>query len=221
MAYVANTYQSNHVADTDLQNMENNFEYLRNNFKSSSAPVDPGGGLEGVTWWDSTNKTFKIRDAAAWRGVFTGGASFKIWAYLDAVPDGWTRDSAVTDMVLALKGGAVYTVGGAVGAASSWTISGLTKDAHTHSAGTLALVHTHNTQYDGWTHAGGGTAGRILIGSGTPVGNIDHATADRVTTGASTSAVTGATGAQSDAGVTHTPGWRIRGATGILLYPKI
>jgi hypothetical protein len=223
MAYVANVYQGDHVAATDLQNIENNFEYLRNNFKSGSAPADPGGGLEGVIWWDSTKKTFKGRSDSEWRGIFSGNADFKIWAYLDSVPDGWTRDTTVTDEVLAFKGGSTYTTG-AQRNKGSWTISGLSTDnhaSHTHSmqdhTHTLADGTAINDALDGSRIVAHGTGAELRVESGS--GTVTYAKKE-ITGGPSS----GSTGNESVT-LSHTTSqdgtWRIKAAVGIMLYPKL
>ena len=117
-----------HVGQTDLQNMENNFGCLKSLFSGLSAPANT---VAGMPWFDvSTKKVLKIRNAAnsAWLGLMHGDVSQKIWVYRNAAMDGWVVDSAVTDMVLAIKGGTTYITGGIT--AGAWTISGLT---HTHT----------------------------------------------------------------------------------------
>jgi len=56
-----NVYDGSHVAATDLQNMENNFNALKTNFSGSSAPAD----AEGTQWWaDTSNHILKLRNEA-------------------------------------------------------------------------------------------------------------------------------------------------------------
>lgn len=57
----------------------------------------------------------------------------KIWFYQNVAPAGWTLDATPSDELLAVKGGtqAYNAAGGTV--AGTWTVAGLTKDAHTHA----------------------------------------------------------------------------------------
>jgi hypothetical protein len=122
--YTADCFASAHVAQTDLQNMENNFAALHSCFSGGSSPANAEAGL---LWFDTTKKVCKQRDSAdaAWIGLMHGDTSQKVWIYRNAAMDGWAIDSSVTDKVLALKGGSTYTAGAA--SAGSWTFS-----SHTH-----------------------------------------------------------------------------------------
>ncbi|MHA2069533.1 MAG: hypothetical protein ACXABY_34655 [Candidatus Thorarchaeota archaeon] len=225
MVYVANVYQGDHVAATDLQNIENNFEYLRTNFNSASSPADPGGGLEGVIWWDSGNKNFKGRSDTEWRGIFSGAASFKIWAYLDTVPDGWTRETEVTDEVLAFKGGSTYTTG-AQRNKGSWTISGIQNESsHTHSHN--HKWHDHVVGNETRTYNSGGTAVTFPTKAETGLYRRLKITIGTVSMASGTmyDADDGWTDNDATAGSAHTHtqdgSWRIKAAVGIMLYPKL
>jgi len=60
-------------------------------------------------------------------------AGTKMWFYQDVAPAGWTLDVAPGDELLAVKGGAeAYNAAGGT-VAGTWTVAGLTKDAHTHA----------------------------------------------------------------------------------------
>jgi hypothetical protein len=120
-------FAGGHVGQTDLQNMENNFACLKNMFSGASAPADP---VAGMPWFDTTKKVQKQRNAgnSAWIGLMHGDGSQKIWVYRNSAMDGWAIDSSVSDVVLAAKGGATYTTGGAT--AGSWTISGFATHGH-------------------------------------------------------------------------------------------
>ena len=110
--YTINSYQGDHNAASDLQNMENNFEVLRSTFTGSSAPAN---AVAGKMWFDtSANKRLKVRNNANndWLGVMTGTAALKIWIYSNSAEDGWAIDGGVTDKVIAIKGGNIYTTGG-------------------------------------------------------------------------------------------------------------
>ena len=106
------TFAAGHVAQTDLQNMENNFACLKSCFSGAAAPA---GAVAGQLWFETDQKVLKTRNAAnnAWYGLFHGDTSEKRLVYRDAAMDGYARDAGVTDKVIALKGGATYVAGGA------------------------------------------------------------------------------------------------------------
>lgn len=161
--YTINCYQADHVGQTDLTNMEANFEALRSTFSGVGAPAN---AIAGKQWFDTTKKRLKIRNNAnnAWLGVMTGTTSCKIWIYLNAAEDGWAIDSGVSDRVLGLKGGNVYTTGAATAgtwASSSHTLIAAETPSHTHGN---SGSHTHSIQVEG---AAGGIMDRIDTGSWT------------------------------------------------------
>ena len=131
--WVSNLYTTATVVDTTMSNVELMFATLKSSFAGSSTPSNAAAGQ---VWYDSnaSYKCLQVRDSAnaAWRGVMTGSSSCKVWLYLNAVEEGWTIDSSVTDKVLSLKGGSTY-VTGADDSQGTWTISGLTDSGHTHS----------------------------------------------------------------------------------------
>ena len=128
--WTSDCFAAGHVAQTDLQNMENNFLALHSCF---SGAVQPAGAVEGQLWRDTAKKVLKQYNGASWFGMFHGDATQKILVYRNDLPDGYALE-AVTDKVIALKGGATYVAGGAT--AGSWTISGLSAanaGGHNHS----------------------------------------------------------------------------------------
>jgi hypothetical protein len=117
-SWTDNTYQSDHVSGTDLQNMENNFGCLKTMFSGSSAP---SGTVAGMPWYDTNKNLLKIRNNAndAWYGAFQwepaggGEPTTLFWIYSNSAIEGWVIDSSLTDRVLALKGGSqAYNVNG-------------------------------------------------------------------------------------------------------------
>lgn len=60
-------FAAGHVAQTDLQNMENNFAALKSNFSGTAAPSNP---VEGMWWADSDDNILKIYTGSAWQNVF-------------------------------------------------------------------------------------------------------------------------------------------------------
>lgn len=151
-----NTYLSSDQITVNMQDIEDNFACLKSMFSGTSAPSDP---VAGMTWFYTTNKIPKIRNNAndAWLGIMQGDASHKIWVYRNTAPDGWVVDSAVTDVILAIKGGAqAYNVSGG-GLAGSWTWPSFTLSAaelppHTHGA---AANHQHALRQQKWGSSGG------------------------------------------------------------------
>ena len=206
------SYAAGHVGQTDLQNMENNFAAIKSMFSGASQPSNV---VEGMHWFDTAKLVQKIYLDGEWRGLFHGDVSEKRIVYRSSEMDGYARDSGVTDKVISLKGGSVYTTGGS--GQGSWTISGLAKDAHTH---TIAHTHTlvQNTQIStaavhsknvANTAVGGIMSTYESTGGSTTINRVE------ATTNASSAANSGA---QSAAGVTHTPAWRPLAAVCILVY---
>jgi|GEM_PF-3597923 len=131
-------YASGHVAATDLANMENNFAALKSLFSGTGAPSSMAACHP---WFDTTKHVLKVRDDgdSAWLGLMHGDVNHKLWVYRNSALSGWAVDSAVTDKVLAVKGGSTYTTGAAT--AGTCTLSGLTAN-HSHS-------HSHAITADG------------------------------------------------------------------------
>ena len=80
---------------------------------------------------------FLISNNVNWEVFSTGYESFlaagrKLWIYENTAPTGWTLE-AVTDGVIAVKGGTqAYNANGGT-EAGSWTVSGITGGSHTHT----------------------------------------------------------------------------------------
>jgi len=116
--YEPNIYQSDHAAQTDLGNIEANFATLRSSFSGASAPSGP---VPFQLFGDTTDETLQFRNADdnAWFGLMHGDNAQKIYVYRNDAMEGMAIDSSVSDKVLAVKGGATYTTGGAT--AGTWT----------------------------------------------------------------------------------------------------
>jgi hypothetical protein len=232
--YTINSYQSDHSGQTDLQNMETNFETIRSSFSGASQPAN---AIAGMPWFDTTNKTFKIRNNAnnAWMGVMYGTASTKIWIYLNAAGDGWTVDGSLTDRVIAIKGGSqAYNVAGA-NPAGSWTLPAHTH-YHTHTFSSGSHVHqwhdsagSHTTTDKTYNSSGVatniGSTGKedgMGIKVGTGVSGTDGYYESCLSNDAYTSPVTvsGTTAASAVAGGGVTT-FRPAAAVGTLQYPAI
>jgi len=225
--YTANCYQSDHVAVTDMANIEANFATLRSSNSGSSAPANTEAGLQ---WWDTVNNRLKIRDDAnaTWLGILQGDVNSKIWMYRNTTCDGWTIDATVTDRVLALKGGTgLYNANGGTVAGETWA----NLKAHTH----VSPTHGHSHSHQVYNFTDNNTTGQYYnsSGSATDLPNMPWGTnrqiavqytagdpnrvvgADMYTTFVSGSAVPGSTGAQSTADV------RPQAAIGTLQYPDL
>lgn len=60
-SYTSDCYAGGHVAQTDLQNIENNFAAVKSNFSGASAPSNP---IAGMPWFDSSTGILKWRNTA-------------------------------------------------------------------------------------------------------------------------------------------------------------
>jgi hypothetical protein len=138
--FTEDVFASGHVGQTDLQNMENNFQCLKSMFFGASAPSNI---VAGMPWFDATKKLQKIRNQAndEWFGIFQGDASQKMLIYRNDIMDGYVLETLLsTDRIIGLKStGGTYATAG-TNNLGSWTLPNytlLTADvpAHTHGAG--------------------------------------------------------------------------------------
>jgi len=150
--WTEDVYEPGYVADDTLENIENNFAALKSCFSGSAAPTGP---VAGMLWFYTTNLALKIRNNAndAWYGLMHGDASQKIWVYRNSAMDGWVVDAAVSDVVLAIKGGSTYPTGGLT--AGSWT-----QPTHIHNVTYAAHLHSITLPEDDWAEGNQGTYGR-------------------------------------------------------------
>jgi len=208
------TFAPGNVAQTDLANIEANFAALKSTFSGTGAPANQVAGMQ---WFDTDNYVVKYRDAgdSAWLGLMHGDASQKVWIYRNTAMNGWVVDGAVSDVVLALKGGTTYTTGAAT--AGSWTVSGLSDSGHTHASTLAAPNHTH-TLADSSYYPGGDMIGYLArngavysSGSGGHRGPKD--VTGNPTATALTGSITSATATIASAGT-----WRAAAAVGTLQY---
>lgn len=198
-------FAGTHVAQTDAQNMENNFAALKSSFSGSSAPSNP---VPGMPWFDTGDSLIKTRNTGdtAWLAFLTGDTSQKLWIYRNDTVEGWAIDSGVTDRVIAIKGGSnAYNVSGG-STAGTWT-----QPNHTHTLGN----HTHNLT---------GTGGASLSATGTIVCITSSNTLKLNAGSGSDSAASTATNEPSPntSGNGTTPNtYRPAAAVGTLQYPNI
>ena len=205
--YTVNCFESSNVGQSDLQNMENNFAALKSNFSGTTAP---SVSVEaGQSWFDTTKKLLKIRNQAnsAWLGVMYGDTSQFIWVYRNTAPDGWVVSSALTDRVIAIKGGTYGATGGTT--AGTWSISGLTNSAtnlaHTHTG--PSHTHTLNKYYEG-------------VQPDTPESPTTNVI-DAITMDASGTGATGSALSTHGHTISSAATWRAAAAVGSLMYPNV
>ena len=157
-------------------------------------------------------------DGPTWVAVSGLPSGTKMWFYQNTAPAGWTLDATPSDDLLAVKGGAqTFNANGGTGA-GTWTVAGLTKDAHTHTG------PSHNHQWykvevasdDTYNAAGDETV--IATDTNIYAGILAQAaSAEKLYNQAYTNkAGTGATGAQSDAAITSDATWRPKARLGII-----
>ena len=162
--WTSDCFAAGHAAQTDLQNMKNNFLALHTSF---SGAVQPAGAAEGTLWRDTAKKVLKQYNGASWFGMFHGDATQKILVYDNTLLEGYLRDASVTDKVIALKGGATYVTAGAT--AGLWAISGLSSVA--------AATHTHSHSHK-WYDRVANSGSDDLDGAGTSLQTIGTASKD-------------------------------------------
>jgi len=129
-------YEQSYVADTSLVNYENNDLALKSMFSGAAAPSN----LVAFMPWGDTAKGLKRRnnDNTAWLVILSGDANQKMYVYRNDTCEGWVIDSAITDRVLAIKGGTEeYNING--GNTSSWanwdhTLTIAEMPVHNHDA---------------------------------------------------------------------------------------
>ena len=143
-------FASSHNAQTDLQNMENNFQTLKSLFEGTSAPANT---VAGMPWFDSGKDLLRLRNAAnaSWYGVMHADASQQIWVYRNDAMSGWLVVTSVVDKVLAIKGGSnAYNLTGGT-TAGTWQQPGHALSvseipSHSHNMGNSG-GHRHIPQY--------------------------------------------------------------------------
>jgi len=66
--WVDDIFAGGHVAQTDMQNFENNLGLLKNCFAGTSAPTV--GVADGMWWLDTTNRLLKYRENSGWVSIW-------------------------------------------------------------------------------------------------------------------------------------------------------
>lgn len=197
--YIDDCFATDHVVQTDQQNIENNFAALKSAFSGVDSPPNT---VAGMSWFDTTKKLKKLRNDAnnAWLGVLVGTAALKLWLYLNAAQDGWAVDAGVADKVLAIKGGSnAYNVNGGQ-SAGTWT-----QLNHTHPGPS----HTHLVRKTGWSQTTAQVSGTLKVSQNY---SDDIAGADKAT---------GAGGTETTGAGASGPAQRPAASVGTLQYPDI
>jgi hypothetical protein len=70
-------FAAGHVAQTDLQNMENNFACIKSGFSGASAPSNP---VAGMPWHDTSNNLYKVYYSGSWVTVYDLANDYAITA---------------------------------------------------------------------------------------------------------------------------------------------
>jgi len=180
--YTDNCFQSDHVAQTDMQNIENNFAALKSLFSGSSAPPNP---IAGMPWFDIDTDQLYIRnkDNDQWLALDFIPGTIILFGQASA-PLGWTKVTSWTDnSMLCINSQANGTALGAGGSANPQSTHTHTGPAHTHTG----PAHAHIISYTANTGVGASE------GAFTRVNFITSSTSSSGT-GATGSSGTGATG---------------------------
>jgi hypothetical protein len=144
--------------------------------------------------WTALQTTIGVTELTNGTKIIPSGT--KMWFYADTAPTNWTLDATPSDELLAIKGGATYTTGGAV--AGTWTIP-----SHTLTKQNLA-THTHTVTFNARADVGNQLVDFVATNPSGPLGTVtttsENGTAD---------------GLAADP-VTHTATWRPDARVGIL-----
>ena len=189
--FTEDSYDPDHIADTDLENMEDNFGTLKSLFSGAASPPN---AIAGMPWYHTTNRLLKIRNYnnTSWLGLMHADVNHKIPVYRNDQPDGWLIVALDTaDMVIGIKSsGGTYSSGGAV--AGSWqqpsavlsiaqlpvvTPAGVVTGGnhpHTFGGGTPRAGSTGSEGYYGLVLSGGNKSTSLPI-SINPSGNLSMA----------------------------------------------
>lgn len=113
---------------------------------NASDRVELGGTIEAPTVQTGSFTAVFPTNGLANSKIMLGDSNTIAWFYLNAAPPGWKVLATGADTVIAVAGGTdAYNVAGG-SQAGTWTISGVTVDAHSHAAGTLS-AGSHNHQW--------------------------------------------------------------------------
>jgi len=153
-------FASGHVAQTDMQNVENNFAALKSSFSGGSAPANL---VAGMPWFDTDTDQLWIRnkDNDQWLSLGFVPGTVMLFGQ-NSAPLGWTRKANWQDNAMLC-----YAASGNIGSGGSYNPQ---SEQHTHTTGDHALTinempaHTHTIVGQGDT-GNGGTGGADATGS--------------------------------------------------------
>jgi len=220
--WTEDVFDLSHEGETDLQNIENNFQCLKTLFSGASFGLTPAAGHP---WYDTSTSILgsgllKIRKQAndGWLGVLAlaqESSNGLIWFHGNNMSnqEGWVIDVSITeDRVMALKnhGSGTYTVGRTV--SGQWVINDLTIADHPQ--------HLHELGNSSLGTAAAGLGAQSVV-KGNYLGNRFLA----VTTGAGALPIADWWTLGENITLSHSPvhsgAWRIRSQVGIVIYPDI
>jgi hypothetical protein len=165
---------------------------------------DVSGKIEGH-FLDEDGNEVQLTLAGSLNVAVSIPAGSKIWFYADSAPTGWTIVTAgsPSDEVLAIKGGATYTTGGA--GAGEWTHAHAQSHTHTYSGTPSVTVdaeaaHTHTLAAGTELEAGG---------MGPLIATVTGASSHTHTASSSVSGTTDGASAATDANTTFRPKARV------------
>jgi len=160
--YTDNCFQGDHIVETDMQNIENNFAALKSLFSGSSAPSNP---VAGMPWFDIDTDQLYIRnkDNDQWLTLDFIPGTIMLFGQASA-PLGWTKLTSWADnSMLCINTQANGTALGSGGTANPQSQHTHTGPSHTHTGPS----HTHAMSYG--THSidesGGGNSYTAIINS--------------------------------------------------------
>lgn len=110
--WTTNVYDLDHVVNTDMTNVEDNFATLKNSFAGVASPT---ATVAGQIYFNTSKKIHHFLNATEsdFLGLLPGDLNTKIWQYRNDATPGWIIDNSVTDKVIALKGGSdAYDING-------------------------------------------------------------------------------------------------------------
>jgi len=213
-----------HEGETDLQNIENNFQAMKSLFSGATFGLSP---VAGQPHFDTNTSILgqgllKIRNRtnSGWLGVLAlaqESSNGLVWFHGNDMSnqEGWVIDTSITqDRVMALKnhGSGTYTTGRQE--AGQWNINDLTIPTHADHIHSLAEVGSP------------ATTGTYLSRGICKDPYVSNSLVDRrgTSNGNSLYNVSWDTGGPS-VGLSHSPvfagTWRIKAQVGIVIYPDI
>jgi len=136
--YTDDCFKGTHAAQTDMQNIENNFACLKSGFSGSSAPSNP---VPGMPWFDINvdQQYVRNKDNDQWLSIDFIPGTIVVFGQASA-PLGWTKVTTWADnSMLCVNSQADGTALGAGGSANPQSVHLHAGGAHTHLTG----AHSH------------------------------------------------------------------------------